>query len=215
MCDLPERPASLWVAVLGPADPASRVSGLGGGGGVWEPWLGSSSAWNPWFSQGQAPAEVKLGLLTLVVLTNFSNPGARMALEPQHWDLGHWKHSRSTEPHKTASFQSQTPANPSLQPWAFPVCPSDRSCWSSSKKVLSQNIVNQLYFSKIKINLKIKRTIYSGSSCCGSVEMNPTSILKDAGSISGPAQWVKIHCGHELQHGSQMQLRSRVATAVV
>ena len=29
------------------------------------------------------------------------------------------------------------------------------------------------------------------SSCCGSVEMNPTRILEDEGSIPGLAHWVK------------------------
>ena len=29
------------------------------------------------------------------------------------------------------------------------------------------------------------------SSCCGSTEMNPINIHKHAGSIPGPAQWVK------------------------
>ena len=31
----------------------------------------------------------------------------------------------------------------------------------------------------------------SGSSCCGSAEMNPTSIYEDVGLIPGLAQWFK------------------------
>ena len=35
------------------------------------------------------------------------------------------------------------------------------------------------------------KTLNPGSSHCGSVVMNPTSIHKDEGSIPGPAKWVK------------------------
>ena len=37
----------------------------------------------------------------------------------------------------------------------------------------------------------VKSTLHSGSSCGGSVVMNLTSIHEDAGSIPGPAWWVK------------------------
>ena len=36
----------------------------------------------------------------------------------------------------------------------------------------------------------LPQKIGAGSSYCGSVEMNPSSIHKDAGSISDLAQWV-------------------------
>ena len=38
---------------------------------------------------------------------------------------------------------------------------------------------------------RIGRSKYVGSSCCGSVVMNPPSIREGVGSIPGPAQWVK------------------------
>ena len=50
----------------------------------------------------------------------------------------------------------------------------------------------------------IKKNVYSGSFCCGSVEANLTSIHEAVGLIPGPTQWVK----GELWCRSQMQLRS-------
>ena len=44
---------------------------------------------------------------------------------------------------------------------------------------------------------------------------NPTSIHKDVGSIPGLTQWVKVRSCCELRYGSQMQLGSGVAVAVV
>ena len=37
----------------------------------------------------------------------------------------------------------------------------------------------------------LKKKILWGSSCSGSVEMNPTSIHEDVGSIPGPVHWIK------------------------
>ena len=53
------------------------------------------------------------------------------------------------------------------------------------------------------------------SSHRGSVEMNPTRIHKDAGSIPGPTQLrLRIWRCHELWCRWQMRLRSHVAVAV-
>jgi len=46
-----------------------------------------------------------------------------------------------------------------------------------------------------KVNIKIQ--VY-GSSHCGSVRMNPTSIHENAGLLPGLAQWVKVQCYCEL-----------------
>lgn len=41
----------------------------------------------------------------------------------------------------------------------------------------------------LELEVKVKET--DGSSCCGAVETNPTSIREDEGSIPGLDQWVK------------------------
>ena len=52
-----------------------------------------------------------------------------------------------------------------------------------------------------------------GNSCCGSVEMNPTSIHEDVGLIPASLSGSRIlHCG-ELWCSSQTQLGSHVATS--
>ena len=43
----------------------------------------------------------------------------------------------------------------------------------------------------------------SGSSHCGSVVTDPTSIHEDEGWIPGLAQWLRIRCCHELWYRSQ------------
>ena len=47
------------------------------------------------------------------------------------------------------------------------------------------------------------KTVCTGSSHCGAVEMNPTSIPAGAGSISDLTQWVKDLEFHELWCRSQ------------
>lgn len=55
-----------------------------------------------------------------------------------------------------------------------------------------------------------------GSSQCGAVERNPTSIYEDAGSIPDLAHWVKrSSIAANLQCRAQMQLGSSDAVAVV
>ena len=54
------------------------------------------------------------------------------------------------------------------------------------------------------------------SSYCGTVEMDPTSIHEDVGSISGFVQWIEeIQCCHELWYRSQTWLGSHLVVAVV
>ena len=55
----------------------------------------------------------------------------------------------------------------------------------------------------------------SGSSCCGSVEMNLISIHEDVDSIPGLTQRVKNRGCQELRCSSQTWLGSGIAMAVV
>ena len=56
-----------------------------------------------------------------------------------------------------------------------------------TKKVREQEHVQRLTCSHVGMLKKLNK----GSSGCGSVVMNPTSIHEDVGSIPGLAQWVK------------------------
>ena len=44
---------------------------------------------------------------------------------------------------------------------------------------------------KISHTQKKKKNNATWSSCCGAVEMNPTSIPEDSGAIPGLPQWLK------------------------
>ena len=51
--------------------------------------------------------------------------------------------------------------------------------------------IGDLRFSRVPAEALWVKTLTAGSSCCGSVETNLTSIHEDIGSIPGLAQWVK------------------------
>ena len=61
------------------------------------------------------------------------------------------------------------------------------------------------------------RNMEAGSSPCGSVVMNLTSIHEDMSYIPGltPLSGLRFWCCHELQYRLQMQLGSGIAMAVV
>ena len=63
--------------------------------------------------------------------------------------------------------------------------------------------------------MQIVKKVTLGSSSCGTVETNPTSIHEDAGLILGLTQWAGIWGFRELWGGLQTRLRSCVAVAVV
>ena len=55
------------------------------------------------------------------------------------------------------------------------MAPQSYPCLSQSKEPMNVNLYEKMRF---------------WSSCCGTAEMNPTSIREDSGSIPGFAQWV-------------------------
>ena len=67
----------------------------------------------------------------------------------------------------------------------------------------------------LRNNVHILIKIYLRTSCCDSVEMNPTSIYENMGLTPAPAQWVKDWCFCELLYRSQTGFVSGIAVAVV
>ena len=55
---------------------------------------------------------------------------------------------------------------------------------------MDPKFLRNMHFAK-KHEKGLKNNEDAGSSCCGSVVMNPASIHEDMDSIPGPAQWVK------------------------
>ena len=113
--------------------------------------------------------------------------------------------SRETGPLSPHGLKNEKYISSHASPFTWP--PGNLESNISS---ITVNAWNLLYASQ---SAMVFKKIFYGSSYCGVVETNPTSIHEDVGSIPGLLSGSGIHCCCELWCRSKTQLGSCVAVA--